>query len=349
MAFPELTAFSRKLARATPNDATEHLVHLECVRELSAYLRSQGALPFVATLNAAAHLIAILAHAPGDERAAKLDLEWMHATACRLVEMAGEALADEAAPDATAEEDEQTTAELEVAEPALPDPADVPMPDFDALETESRDATGSAELDVAEPTDERAADDPFPANRDMVLGELLVELGHVTREQVGTALEMHEAQGMRIGECLLMTGATSPENLLETLKLQERMRGLEAGPPKPAPVDHARAAAQEAAAAMGGGAPPPPPRPVDPSAPKPKNAAMRVTKDIFLGEVLLGADMIDNDQLEQAMHIHHHTGAQVGEALIQIGALSRDDLESGLELQRQLKFIAGLPKNVAGC
>ena len=59
------------------------------------------------------------------------------------------------------------------------------------------------------------------------------------------------------------------------------------------------------------------------------------------------SDMIDNDQLEQAMHIHHHTGAQVGAALIQIGALSDEDLESGLELQRQLKFIAGLPKNVA--
>jgi len=77
------------------------------------------------------------------------------------------------------------------------------------------------------------------------------------------------------------------------------------------------------------------------------DAAQRVTEGIFLGEVLLGADMITNEQLEKALHLHHKTGLRVGEALVQLGALGEQDILDGLELQKQLRRIAGLQAPVA--
>ena len=72
--------------------------------------------------------------------------------------------------------------------------------------------------------------------------------------------------------------------------------------------------------------------------------AMHVSEDMFLGEVLFGAGMVDRYQLENAMHIHHHEGVCVGEACVRIGALTEEELEKGLALQANLRFIAGLTK-----
>ena len=44
------------------------------------------------------------------------------------------------------------------------------------------------------------------------------------------------------------------------------------------------------------------------------------TKDTFLGEVMLNAEMITNEQLEQAMHLHYREGIRIGEALVQLGS-----------------------------
>ena len=73
-----------------------------------------------------------------------------------------------------------------------------------------------------------------------------------------------------------------------------------------------------------------------------ETSAMNVTADIFLGEVLLGARMVDRYQLEEAMHLHHHEGLRVGEALMRLGAITEEDLERGLALQKNLRYIAGI-------
>ena len=71
-------------------------------------------------------------------------------------------------------------------------------------------------------------------------------------------------------------------------------------------------------------------------------ASMRVTKGIFLGEVLFGTGMVTKEQLEQAMHLHYNEGILVGDALIRIGALTPEELERGLELHTRLRHVAGL-------
>jgi hypothetical protein len=167
------------------------------------------------------------------------------------------------------------------------------------------------------------------SNDGRLLGQLLIELGHVNETQVADALAMHRERGIPTGECLLLNGATSPEKLLATLRLQDKLRAEAAGLDAPesnttrAPLDLTPAALPSVAAG------------------KPK-AALQVMRDMFIGEVLLGAEMITAEALEQAMRIHHHEGTRVGEALIALGALTEQDLESALELQSRLRNIAGL-------
>ena len=65
---------------------------------------------------------------------------------------------------------------------------------------------------------------------------------------------------------------------------------------------------------------------------------MRVTTDMFFGEVLLGAEMITNEQLELAMRIHHHEGLKVGEALVKIGALTEAAVQEGLAVMTERRI-----------
>jgi hypothetical protein len=147
---------------------------------------------------------------------------------------------------------------------------------------------------------------------DPLLGRILLALGHVTNEDLQRALAMHREKGMAVGECLLLIGACPPERVLEALMLQGRLR-----------------ANQTISAAL-------------PSEPRTQalKAHFHVTRDIFLGEVLLGAEMITNEHLEAAMRLHHLEGVRVGEALVRLGAISAEELESGIALQRSLQSIA---------
>ena len=164
----------------------------------------------------------------------------------------------------------------------------------------------------------------------MVLGRMLIELGHATRQEVAAGLRQHRQMGMPIGECLLMSGAVSPERLLETLRLQEKMRSMAQEVSLETMIEAERVREEV--------------RAEEARQRKPAAAAMRVTKDMFFGEVLLGAEMITNEQLELAMRIHHLEGLKVGEALVKIGALTEADVQEGLALQENLRYVAGLMK-----
>jgi len=56
------------------------------------------------------------------------------------------------------------------------------------------------------------------------LGELMLEQGIVTREQLDYALKMQRAAGLRLGEALIQLGYASREQVRQALLLQEKMR-----------------------------------------------------------------------------------------------------------------------------
>ncbi len=153
--------------------------------------------------------------------------------------------------------------------------------------------------------------------REARLGRMLLRLGQITRAQLARALRLHRGKRLPVGECLLLLGACAPDLVLESMKLQAQVRAKAKG----------NAGAQK------------PPAPAAGAERRPM-AAFHVTKDMFLGEVLLGVGMISTAELEQAMHLHHHLGLRVGEALLKIGALTAQEVERGLELQRHLQSIA---------
>lgn len=288
MTFPEITALSRHIDETDPADRSEHGHNAGRLRELCAYMGEKCDPEVAACLEAATRLIEAIA-GPGE----RLDRKSIHDIACRLLGTVEQALRDLEAP---------TAGEAAAQPPSAKEPS-------------TAAARGSS---TYEPKGEPA----LPKINNMVFGELMVELGWATREQVDKALEMHQQVGIPVGECLLVQGSATAERILEALKIQERMRSMSA-PPEPQALAEVPA----------------------PQAPglAPGDASILVTKQIFFGEVLLGMGMITKDQLEQAMRKHHFERVRVGQALVELGALSEEDLERGLEIQRSLLFAAGLP------
>lgn len=165
---------------------------------------------------------------------------------------------------------------------------------------------------------------------DMVLGEMLIELGYAQRDQVAAGLRMHRKTRMPLGECMLLSGAATPERLLETIRLQERLRGGETSPPLAADstTDEPVAAPTEKSA--------------DTRVAEGEPSDFQASHYLFLGELLLQQGAIAGEQLERAMHRHHLEGVRVGDALLDAGALTEPQLQSGLELQERLRRVAGL-------
>lgn len=64
----------------------------------------------------------------------------------------------------------------------------------------------------------------------MLLGELLTELGHATREQVDFALSLQRRRGGQVGAILIAIGAITSEQLVATLRLQREAAAAVAAP-----------------------------------------------------------------------------------------------------------------------
>jgi len=357
MTFPEITALSRHLDETDPENRSEHCHNVGRLRELCAFVREKSDPEVAACLEAAAGLIEVLA-GPSE----RLDRRSIHDIACRLLGTVEQALRDlgvptggEAAP--PAEKRAPLDLKLATRKPHAAAPAHAhqapqratPRADT-ALQPAPRPAaprTAAPGPDAAqeqpappastEPPQEQSAYEPkgdpaLPRINNMVFGELMVQLGWSTREQVTRALDMHLKVGIPVGECLLVQGSATPERILEALKIQERMRSMSAPPEPQAPnaADAAGAATTPQALGLA-----------------PGEASILVTKQMFFGEVLLGMGMITKGQLEQAMRKHHFENVRVGRALVEMGALSEEDLNRGLDIQRSLLFAAGMPVDQA--
>jgi len=59
---------------------------------------------------------------------------------------------------------------------------------------------------------------------EILLGEILIERGVITRRQLERALEVQKATGVRIGEALVKLGATTMENIDQALRIQGQGR-----------------------------------------------------------------------------------------------------------------------------
>lgn len=59
---------------------------------------------------------------------------------------------------------------------------------------------------------------------DQPLGEILMQHGRVSRDQIEDALRAQRATGMRLGETLVMLGAATWDDIHHAVRLQQKMR-----------------------------------------------------------------------------------------------------------------------------
>lgn len=200
----------------------------------------------------------------------------------------------------------------EASAKAAPAPSPAPSP----AAPPAAPARSSMSITIEDEAESEAPSDQ--PQSDPLLGQILRELGWVDRTQLAAALRFHRAKGLPLGECLLLLGTCPPEKVLDALKLQQKLReGQELGWPP---------SAQAGARGTDGD------QDTDEA-----DAAILVREQMFLGEVLLGIGMITNEELEKAMHMHHHEGVSVGQALQNLDILTEEDVERGLELKVQLE------------
>ena len=360
MPFPELTALARHLESTASDDRDEHVLNLDRLQEICAYVRTKNVPELTGCLDAAAQFVEILSRPC--EFVAHEDVLRLACRTLRVAERAIEAFSEApvyapqdfappptaaAAPAPAPQGGPQAARPAAAASPppAAPPPAAAPpaaappaapvthAPPIPFEPAKPAPAPVQPAAAIPAPSagdDEKQGEPALKLNNEMVLGRMLRELGYVTREQLAKGLRTHRQKKLPIGECLLLEGV-SPDHLVETLRLQQSLRSgvdfeshkrhMELD--KKLRGQHAEMAAQHGEY-------------------KPEEAGMRVTDQMFIGEVLLGAGMITKEQLGEAMKIHHTECLRVGDALRWVGAIDERDLAKGLELQARLRHVAGL-------
>lgn len=152
---------------------------------------------------------------------------------------------------------------------------------------------------------EPAAQAPRVRRGGPVLGEVLLELGLISRAQLDEALKLqrHEKAKGRLGNLLVRLGFVGDEQIFSALEEQYR-RARERGPASGDWTGHAREA-----------------------------------RENLLGNVLLRLGLLAPDGLERALAEHWRTGEResLGAVLIRLGLVTRAQLLRALERQAEKK------------
>lgn len=175
--------------------------------------------------------------------------------------------------------------------------------------------------------------DSLPLINDMVLGKVLIQLGHANEQQVRAAVALQQQTGKRIGDMLVDAGLVTRE-VVEAAHLIQRSLRREAEearsqqPPSAAPsaplaLDKTGLRITE---------PPPPPK---------ADSMRRRTNDYLLGQILVQMGATKASQIEQARKDSRAAGTRIGEALVAAGACRWDDIHRAVKVQGQLRRMAG--------
>ncbi len=182
----------------------------------------------------------------------------------------------------------------------------------------------------------------LPLINDMMLGTVLVQLGHVTDKQIRAALALQHQTGRRIGDLLVDAGLVERDVVEGAHRIQRSLR-REAE----AAREQASASASAAPAPAGSAAaplaldksglritePPPPPQ---------ADALRRRTNDYLLGQILVQMGVTKASLVEQARKDARAQGVRIGEALVAAGACRWDDIHRAVKVQGQLRRMTGV-------
>lgn len=357
MGFPEITALGRQLARSDPRDRDEQALNLARIREAQSFLEGQRAPGLAACLQAAAHLVGALAHHAGP-----LERDEVHRIARSLIatveKSAAEAgissllmpptdsdrFAGSSAPDGAERHGAPGTARPRILRggPSAGRPSAVPA-------AAARGANAPQPISLTEganggPSPGTLRTD-LPRLNDMVLGQILVEMGHVGEDDVTHALRHQVRTGQPVGQSLVTLGLTTAELVEDALRLQESLRAslARAGAPEPvAPAASSPPAPTPDASPRDAGPDPSSAGASDEPQESPVARALGMEADALLGEILRRTGAVGATDLALALDAQRGSGRRLGDVLVDQGACGWQQVEEARELQKRLRYVAGL-------
>lgn len=143
----------------------------------------------------------------------------------------------------------------------------------------------------------------------MAIGDVLIQLGFISPDDLERALAVSKSRGRMVGEVLVEMGKCEREDVARAVFLQKSLQ-----PAGPAPKD---AAGGNGTAESGG-----------------KGDGLN---DMLLGEALLRRGWINPEELLEALRIHKETGMKIGAALIQLGYANREQVQQALAWQTEMR------------
>ena len=339
MSIQQISALARGLKQADPHDERVRNASLARIDELRILLARAGCTELVCCLEAATTLIRMTMESPGPTNAALMDVvsklveavdsafgyESPHVQKVKAMGDSGLCLAAQAEPGGASSSERATTGQQRPAPPTLDKKRAASSnltlagsPSLKGPEPNPAGAAGGANRPAPEkPTLPRRAvatsdqsSGAAPLLNDMVFGELMVQLGHVTREQLNDGLDHQAAKGGRLGQALIDMNATSWDVIENVLRFQRMLNPEDAKSEK---VEESKQAHPNSHREM-------------PS---------------MLGEVVAHLGFSTPEKVEEALRVHRATGIRMGEALVQIGALTWPQLRESLRLQHNMRYAAG--------
>jgi hypothetical protein len=315
MSLPEITALCRVLARSDANDARQQERNLERLHELESYLKASANPGMTACLETAAVLMEHLAQGTRPDPKDLLDLT------CRVMATVEKHWSGED-PDAAIARALYAPAETldDIAAAFEPPPTRIIR---SAVHGAKATAFGGVELEEAQRRIETLK--RTPRINEMVLGELLVELGHVTAENIREAIEEQAESGLLLGQLLQQRGLVTAEKIEDTVKLQRQLRAQTT-------LDSVlKSTAKKLSGELKIGL-----KGDRSGGPSDKSS------DTLLGAILLRQGAITNAQLDQCLSIQRASGLRLGETLVEMGATNWQTIERAVDLQKRLRQAAGV-------
>ena len=156
---------------------------------------------------------------------------------------------------------------------------------------------------------------------DMLLGQILLQRGHILEEHIQQAMKVQRSTSMRLGDIFVKIGACSRAQVAEALSHQATIRRVR---------ENLGEADKDKDKEKGG-----------PEKEKPalRIAGLKLVGEAMLGEILVEHNVITRRQLERALEVQKQTGTRIGEALVKIGATTIDQIDQALKLQgRERRF-----------
>ena len=317
----KLNDLATRILRSNPVDDGEQKRILRMLNEVRDSVRwSSEQQPVVEYLDAATLLISYLAHM------GQIGGSEIRSVVARLIETAAKVVTD--GPGAV-----QSDAAHEAAQAAA-----VALDETFLGQPETSDSTPTS-------TSVRVISD-------MLLGEIMVRMGHLQSDQIDMALEVQRQTGLKFGEALVKLGLVTWEQVQAGLRYQDGCRQVvenfadtrtqggasheqQAVNPIGAPKELELGKPQlELAASQ--------PQSLDVAGSKSELGSLRLMSDVLLGEILIERGIISKAQLEQGLSTQRATGMRIGEALVNLGFCGWDKVEMGIRLQSQRrKYQAG--------